>query len=143
MRNPSDESYVIGLCDLVLDRTAERQRRFDFLRGDPGKNGICTKLPVDAYYADFPLVVEYWERQHTEGIPFMDRRMTCSGCDRRQQRILYDWRKDELLREHGIALVVLDYRMFECNGQKRLRRNPIQDEAVIRKNLGEFLHPQQ
>ncbi len=45
----SDESYVIDICDRILNRRAIRQHRFDFLRGDPGKNGGCAMLPVDAY----------------------------------------------------------------------------------------------
>ena len=36
MNEKSDESYVIGLCDSILNRTARRQHRFEFLRGDPG-----------------------------------------------------------------------------------------------------------
>jgi hypothetical protein len=44
------EAYVIDLCDRVLGLTAQRQAKFDLLRGDaaPGKEGA--KLPVDAYY---------------------------------------------------------------------------------------------
>jgi hypothetical protein len=124
MKPESDESYVIGLCDLVLNRTAQRQHRFPFLRGDPGKRGNCAKLPVDAYYPDLRLVVEYWESQHTESTPIMDKRMTCSGCDRGEQRRRYDQRKKEVLCEQGITLVVLEYQMFACNGRKRLRREP-------------------
>jgi hypothetical protein len=48
----------------------------------------------------------------------MDKRMTCRGCDRGEQRRRYDQRKKEVSRQHEITLVVLDYRMFECNGQK-------------------------
>jgi hypothetical protein len=135
----SDESYVIGICDLVLDRTAQRQHRFHFLRGDPSKNGNCAKLPVDAYYPELSLVVEYWERQHTELTPIMDKRMTCSGCNRGEQRRRYDQRKKEVLREHEITLVVLGYEMFECNGQKRLRRNSVKDKAVICETINSFL----
>ena len=81
-RSLSDETYVIDLCDEVLGTVALRQHRFDFLRGDagPGKQGM--RLPVDAYYPELQLVVEYCERQHTEAIPIMDRRMTVSGVDR-------------------------------------------------------------
>ena len=64
MNQKSDELYVIDLCDSVLNRKARRQQRFDFLRCDPGRSGVCVQLPVDAYYDDLSLVVEYWERQH-------------------------------------------------------------------------------
>ena len=62
-----DESYVVNLCDEVLGLKALRQYRFPFLLGDTGK-----ALPVDAYYKEKNLVVEYCERQHTEVVPFFD-----------------------------------------------------------------------
>lgn len=135
MNQKSDESYVIDLCDSILKRTARRQHRFEFLRGDPGKRGVCLQLPVDAYYDDLSLVIEYWERQHTEATPFMDKRMTCSGCDRGEQRRRYDQRKAKVLSEHGITLLVLQYQMFECDGRKRLRRKSDDDNEVIREQL--------
>lgn len=135
MNQKSDESYVIGLCDSILNRKAKRQQRFDFLRGDPGKRGVCVQLPVDAYYDDLSLVVEYWERQHTEVTPFMDKRMTCSGCDRREQRRRYDERKAKVLEERGITLLVLGNEMFACNSRKRLHRKTDEDIEVIRKQL--------
>ena len=66
-----DEDYVIDLCDEVLGLKASRQHRFDFLTGDTG----C-KLPVDAYYEEKKLVVEYHEKQHTEDVPFFNRKKT-------------------------------------------------------------------
>ena len=96
---------------------------------------MCVKLPVDAYYDDLSLVIEYWERQHTEATPFIDKRMTCSGCDRGEQRRRYDERKAKVLSEHGITLLVLQYQMFECDGRKRLRRKSDDDNAVIREQL--------
>jgi hypothetical protein len=106
--NPS----VIDLCDEALGCPALRQHRFDFLPGDalPGKQG--TRLPVDAYYPDRQLVVEYRERQHTEAIPIMDRRMTVSGVDRGTQRAIYDQRRREVLPRHGIRLVELSFTDF-------------------------------
>ena len=84
-RSMSDETYVIDLCDEVLGTVALRQHRFDFLRGDagPGKQG--TRLPADANCPELQLVVEYCERQYTEAIPIVDRRMTVSGVDRGTQ----------------------------------------------------------
>ena len=135
MNSQSDESYVVSLLDSILNRNAKRQHRFDFLRGDPGKRAVCTQLPVDAYYDDLSLVVEYWERQHTEATPFMDKRITCSGCDRGEQRRRYDQRKARVLRERGIKLLVLQYQMFECDARKRLRRKKDEDTAVICEQL--------
>ena len=48
----SDESYIIDICDQLLEQKAKRQHRFEFLRGDPGRNGRTARLPVDAYYED-------------------------------------------------------------------------------------------
>ena len=65
--NERDELYVIRLCNEVLGVDASRQHTFDFLRGDgnPGK-----PLPVDAYYEKYNLVIEYYENQHSESVPF-------------------------------------------------------------------------
>ena len=131
-RTLSDESYVIDLCDEVLGTPALRQHRFDWLRGDarPGKPGA--RLPVDAYYPDLRLVVEYCERQHTESIPIMDRRMTVSGVDRGTQRAIYDQRRRDLLPRHGIALVEFSYADFAHDENKRLLRRRLDDLTVVR-----------
>lgn len=76
-RMDSDEYYVIELCNEVLGLKASQQHRFDFLVGDSGK-----KLPVDAYYEDLKLVVEYLESQHTLSTPFFDKKKTVSGVSR-------------------------------------------------------------
>ncbi|MEO6118506.1 MAG: hypothetical protein ABIP37_05490, partial [Methylotenera sp.] len=80
-----DEFYILELCDEVLKHIASRQHRFEFLRGDSGR-----KLPVDAYYSDLKLVIEYRERQHSEAVTLFDKRMTVSGVSRGQQRAKYD-----------------------------------------------------
>jgi hypothetical protein len=134
-RTLSDESYVIDLCDEVLGTPALRQHRFDFLRGDaaPGKQGV--RLPVDAYYPDHHLAVEYCERQHTESIPIMDRRMTLSGVDRGTQRAIYDQRRRDLLPQQGIALVELSYSDFAHDEHKRLLRRREEDLDAVRQAL--------
>lgn len=131
--NDSDEQYIIELCDCVLKRKALRHASFEFLRGDPGRNGRCRKLPVDGYYKEFNLVVEYQELQHFESISIMDKKWTCSGCDRGQQRRLYDQRRRDILPKHGICLIELPYYMFEYDPKKRLRRNRAADAAVLEK----------
>ena len=130
-----DEYYVIDICDLVLGITAARQHRFPFLIGDPGRNGVSRRLPVDAFYAPLELAIEYRERQHSEPVAFMDRRQTVSGCTRGEQRRRYDERRRIVLPQHGIRLVELDYSMFAHDGQKRLLRDRATDEAVIRVKL--------
>jgi len=126
---PRDEAYVLDLCDQVLGAIGLRQHRFDFLKGDPCKRGRCVKLPVDAYYPNLRLVIEYRERQHSEPVAIMDRRLTISGCSRGEQRRRYDERRRVVLREQGIGLVELDYRMFGHNKAKRLQRLP--DDAIV------------
>jgi len=130
-----DEHYILALCDELLKATASRQHRFDFLRGDPGKSGRCVRLPVDAYYEANHLVIEYRERQHSEPIAIMDRRITVSGMTRGEQRRRYDQRRREVLPANKLTLIELDYSMFKCR-KKRLVRDPVADSEVIRTALG-------
>lgn len=136
-----DESYIIDLCDELLGTRALRHHRFPFLRGDLNKRGIRARLPVDAYYRDLDLVLEYHERQHTEPYPLFDRRIINekSRETRGAQRKRYDRRRRTILPKHGIRLIVLDYSEFDCNSAKRLRRRVDADRAVIRRRLADFL----
>jgi hypothetical protein len=140
-RHDSDEQYVIDLCDKVLRSKGHRQHKFGFLVGDPGKNGKCRRLPVDAYYEDAKLVIEYRELQHISSVKHFDKPhiLTCSGCHRGEQRRRYDERRREFIPANGLALVELSFLMFEHNSQKRLRRIPTTDEAVIRQELQAFV----
>lgn len=127
-RANSDETYVIDLCDEVLGMKAFRQHRFNFLVGDSGHT-----LPVDAYYPELNLVVEYHEIQHTESVKFFDRRATVSGVSRGEQRKIYDQRRAEVLPGHGIQLVVISYCDFGTS--KKLSRNHEYDIEVVRRIL--------
>ncbi|WP_338731354.1 hypothetical protein [Mangrovimonas cancribranchiae] len=131
----SDEQYVIDLCDRVLNSKASRQHKFDFLLGDPNSNGISAKLPVDAYYQELNLVVEYRERQHTESVNFFDKpnKLTVSGVHRGEQRKIYDQRRDELLPKNGIELIKISYYDFEYDNRKRILRNEKDDIKTIEK----------
>lgn len=126
-----DEVYVIDLCDEILGRKAKRQQRFPFLLGDSG-----TSLPVDAYYEDLNLVVEYCERQHTEAVPFFDRRLTVSGVGRGEQRRIYDERRREILPKYGIRLISIAYSDFMYDSRKRIVREHQRDIQIIKKILG-------
>lgn len=132
-RKESDEAYVIDLCDDLLGQRALRQHRFEWLRGDAG-----TPLPVDAYYPELNLVVEYMERQHTEAVPHFDKRMTVSGMSRGKQRRLYDQRRQELIPRHGIALVTIGYHELAHSGGMRLLRDRENDLRVVRGKLRVF-----
>ena len=125
MRSNSDEYYVIDLCDEVLGLEGARQHRFPFLLGDSGR-----ALPVDVYYKELNLVIEYFERQHTEEVKFFNRRMTVSGVSRGEQRKFYDERRRVELPKHGIKLVILSYTDF--GSMKKLARNRDRDLQVVK-----------
>lgn len=79
-RAGSDEHYVLDLCDDILGRPCVRQATFDWLRGDPSPaRPRGAKLPVDGYWPELGLIVEFQEEQHSEPSPFFDRRETVSG----------------------------------------------------------------
>src|SRR5687767_3278004 len=135
LRDPGrDETYVLDLCDRVLKRKSVRQHRFVFLVGDSGR-----QLPVDAYYPDLALVVEFRERQHVSPHAFFDRRPTVSGVTRGVQRALYDKRRRQVLPRNGIRLVELNVADFSNVSGRKLRRDPKQDLVIIRGKLSEFL----
>lgn len=135
----SDEAYVLGLCDEILGRASTRQHRFDFLRGDPSPerpHGVA--LPVDAYYPDLALVIEYRELQHSEPNPHFDKPgvMTVSNCDRGKQRRIYDQRRRDVLPANGIQLIEIDIDMLSRGPHNKLRRDYSSDVAVLRALLG-------
>lgn len=134
-RSNSDEQYVIDLCDRILNLKASRQHKFDFLLGDPNPKGYAVKLPVDAYYQELNLVVEYRERQHTESVNFFDKpnKLTVSGVHRGEQRKIYDQRRDELLPKNGIELIKISYYDFNYDNGKRILRNEKEDIKTIEK----------
>ncbi|GAA4153622.1 hypothetical protein GCM10022286_00250 [Gryllotalpicola daejeonensis] len=137
-RADSDEHYVLDLCDLVLGTPCSRQHRFDWLVGDPGRNGSCRRLPVDAYWPELGLVVEYREKQHNEAVAFFDKpeRMTVSGVHRGAQRRLYDRRREQLIPQHGLRLVIITPTQLDARPNGRLRRSRDHDLEAIRAILG-------
>ena len=130
----SDEAYIVDLCDEVLKLKSLRQHRFDFLRGDTG-----VKLPVDAYYPSLNMVIEYYERQHSESVPHFDKRMTASGMARGEQRKHYDERRRIELPKNGIDLIIFDYTEFQHTANKRLIRDKVNDTEVIKRKLKSFV----
>ena len=124
-RKDSDEHYVLDLCDEVLGITGLRQHRFDFLLGDPNAQGKCAKLPVDCYYPNLNLVIEYKEQQHTKPNKHFDKPnlFTVSGVHRGEQRKIYDQRRLEVLPKHGIKVIEISYSDFEFDGRDRIIRN--------------------
>lgn len=132
----SDEHYVLDLCEQVLGSRASRQHRFDWLLGDTSPStGRTVRLPVDAYWPDLGLVVEFRESQHFEATPFFDKpdRLTVSGVDRGEQRRKYDERRDVDIPSHGLRLVVIRADDFPLR-RKRLQRTE-GDADVVRRLL--------
>ncbi|QZT56232.1 hypothetical protein [Mycolicibacterium austroafricanum] len=134
-RANSDEHYILGLCDEVLGVPGIRQARFDWLRGDPSPaRPRGTELPVDGYWPDLGLVVEFQEEQHTQPSPFFDRRHTVSGMGRGEQRRRYDQRKRTLIPEHRLKLVVIEKSAFTLKSRK-IDRDRARDLQVVRRHL--------
>lgn len=133
-REHSDEAYVLDLCDEVLKDGGRRQHHFDWLLGDPGRSGNRSRLPVDAYWPEQRLVVEYRELQHDRPNAFFDKpdRLTVSGVHRGEQRALYDARRDTLIPHHGLRLVVIRPADLSSDPRGRLHRRRETDLAAVR-----------
>lgn len=127
-----DENYVLDLCDEVLKTKGSRQHKFDFLKGDSGR-----KLPVDIYYEDLNLVVEYREYQHSNAVKHFDKpeKMTVSGVHRGEQRKIYDQRRRDVLPANEIKLIEIDYTDFECDGRNQILRDWERDLRIVKAKL--------
>lgn len=109
-RTDPDANYVLNLCDALLARPSFRQYRFPFLF-NKGK-----ALPVDAYYPDLNLVVEY----RGVGNP-------------------YDRGEHDTLLQHGVSLVEVGYADLPRDPGGRLRRLPEPIRAVLQGRLAPFV----
>jgi hypothetical protein len=132
--------YVLGLCDEALGEHGLRQHKFDWLLGDPGKNGHCRRLLVDGYWPRAGTVVEYRELQHDRPVRLFDKPdvLTVSGVHRGLQRALYDARRDTLIPAHGLRLVVIRPSDLASTSNGRLRRLRESDSEQVR----HLLNPQ-
>lgn len=137
-KSGSDEAWIIDICDAVLGKAASRQHRFPFLLGDSGPSGRRALLPVDAYYPNLRLVIEYHERQHTQRVALFDDRTTVSGVPRGEQRRRYDDYRRTLLPKHGYGLVIFDYTEFDHTRGGRLARNG-RDREIVTARLQAYL----
>ncbi|NDP28240.1 MAG: hypothetical protein GZ087_12560 [Flavobacterium sp.] len=131
-RKDSDEHYVLDLCDEILQLKGLRQHRFDFLLGDSG-----TKLPVDSYYSDLNLVIEYKEQQHTKPNQHFDKpnTLTVSGVHRGEERKIYDQRRLEVLPKHGIKVIEISYSDFTFDKKDKILRDLDRDLERVRELL--------
>ncbi len=134
-RSNSDETYILDFCDEILCMKGMRQHRFDFLRGDSG-----TPLPLDIYYPELKLVIEYREKQHSEAVAFFDKKITSSGISRGEQRKKYDELRRTELPKNELDLIEFDYSEFVHTKGKRLFRNYGEDERIIREKLKKYIN---
>jgi hypothetical protein len=133
-RKDSDELYVLDLCDEVISKTGLRQHRFDFLLGDANAKGVCAKLPVDIYYPDLNLVIEYKEQQHTKANKHFDKPdiFTVSGVHRGEQRKIYDQRRLEVLPQNGIEVIEISYSDFKFDRKDKIVRDLEKDLGRVK-----------
>ncbi len=137
-RENSDEYYLIGLCNELLNEKAIHQHTFNFLWGDYHKDGKTrTKLPLDAYYVGLNTVVELFEKEDESADE--EKAQTISNMNRSEQRKKYAQRKREVLEEKKIHLMEIDYDEFECNKENRLVRNKEADVKVLEEIFKDFL----
>lgn len=135
MRSDTDEKYVIDLISEILKENYKHQKRFDTLLGDPGRQGRRIKLPVDAFFYDSNLIVEYREIQHFKSVPIMDRHMTISGISRGEQRKRYDLRKEKWAVDNDIYFLVVAYNDLDYKKNGKLTRNYNSDRIIIKRMI--------
>lgn len=138
-RGNSDEYYVLGLCEEIIGTPCAKQRTFDWLLGLPSKKtGYRKPLPVDGYWEEQELVVEFHEKQHSEPVPFFDDKVTASGLLRGEQRKIYDVRKADLIPAHNLKLLIIDYRDFQ-HKKGKIVRTAGKDRQIIEAKIEEVM----
>ncbi len=140
-KKQNDESYIIDLCNKVLEKDAYRKKKFDFLLGDFHKDGESkTNLPVDAYYEELKLAIMYQPKwTDSENANPKETKKTVSGISRAEQRERYHNRKMLTLPKHGIDTINFSYSDFSCGDDNKIIRNEESDIQIIRKKLGKYL----
>lgn len=134
----SDEYYLVGLCNELLNEKALHQHTFKYLLGDFHRDGETrTRLPLDAFYVKLNLVLELYEKGDETSAD--SQVITVSNVKRSEQRKKYAQRKRDFLKEKGIDLVEMDYDEFECNEEHRLVRNKEADVKLLKEILKDIL----
>ena len=128
MLKDADASYVLNLCDLLLEETSYRNHRFPFLVGDRGKT-----LPVAAYYSKLNLVIDYHEGSYQEAVY-----LGFGASHVMDERYRYGQRKRNVLLEQGISLVELYAADFLHDARGRLKRFPEPVRSVLQERLEPF-----
>ncbi len=130
----SDEFYLVNLCDELLEQKASRKHTFDTLVGNLHKRGKGrTKLPLDAYYGDLKLVIEF--SREDEVFEELD--------SKQQARMIqiqrYNQLKKKAILNKELRLMEIKYASFECDETNKLIRNAENDKLVLRDMLKDFL----
>lgn len=130
----SDENYLLNLCDELLDKKASRKHTFDTLVGNLHKRGKGrTKLPLDAYYQELKLVIEFFQKE--KNFEDLD--------EKEQARITqikyYDELKKEAVLNKKFRYMKINFAQFQCNENDKLIRNTENDIIVLKQILKDFL----
>lgn len=130
----SDEYYLVNLCDTLLKQRASRKHTFDTLVGNLHKRGKGrTKLPLDAYYEELKLVIEFFEKQEDE------KELDEKAQARMEQIKYYDAIKKKAILKKELRLIEIKYASFECDEEGKLVRNTENDTVVLTGILKEFV----
>lgn len=130
----SDEYYLVNLCDELLEQKASRKHTFDTLVGSLHKRGKGrTKLPLDAYYKDLKLVIEFL-KEPKEGEDVDETEQA-----RRYQIKRYDERKKKAILKKELKLVEIKYAAFDCDETGKLIRNQEKDQKILKGMLKEYI----
>jgi len=124
------ECYCVKLVSDALGGVGYKSgHRFSFLRGDfTPKHPKGVTLPVDAYYPDFKLVLEFREAQHySDRVPLWDKRVTATGETRKKQRQKYDKRREEVLPANSLKLLII----YDCE----ITGNYDNDLGIVKQKL--------
>ncbi|WP_298310068.1 hypothetical protein [uncultured Aquimarina sp.] len=129
----SDEYYLVNLCDELLRQKASRKHTFDTLVGNLHKRGKGrTKLPLDAYYEDLKLVLEFFRKN--KATDELDEKEKA----RRAQIKYYKELKKKAVLTKKLRLIEINYALFE-NDANKLIRNAENDRLVLKDVLKDFL----
>ncbi|WP_299218183.1 hypothetical protein [uncultured Aquimarina sp.] len=130
----SDEYYLVNLCDELLQQKASRKHTFDTLVGNLHKRGKGrTKLPLDAYYEDLKLVLEFFRKN--EDTDELDEKEKA----RKAQIKYYNQLKRKAILTKKLRLIEINYALFECNDANKLFRNTEKDRLVLKDILKDFV----
>lgn len=130
----SDENYLLDMADELLGQKASRKHTFDTLVGNLHKRGKGrTKLPLDAFYKDLKLVIEFFQKE--KNFEDLD--------EKEQARVTqikyYDQLKKEAVLNKSFRYMKINYAQFECNENEKLVRNTENDTIVLKEILKDFL----